>query len=85
VTPKLASLLFMGAWTALAIGIGVWTWRRWRHSRQLRVVRTWFGEIEESNLPTMFAILSASEIVGVVVAAIFSLIGLYLFVSLLGS
>jgi hypothetical protein len=74
----------MAAWTAIAAGTGAWAWRRWRLSRQQRVVRTWFGEIEESNFPTAFAVLSASEILGVAVAVIFSLVGLYVFLSMLG-
>ena len=83
VTPQLASIIFMSVWTAIIVGAGAWSWRRWRRSRQTRVVRTLFGEIEETNFPTLFAILSASEILGVGVAVLLSLFGIYEIVSFL--
>ena len=83
-TPKLVSLLFIGLWTALAVGSGLWSWRRWRRSRILRAVKTWFGDIKESDFPTLFALLSGGEILGVALAGVFALIGSYFFLSMMG-
>ena len=42
-----------------------------------------FGEIEETNFPTLFAIFSASEILGVGVAVLLALFGIYEIISFL--
>ena len=85
VTPKLASLLFIAVWTAIMAGAGAWSWRLWRRSRQQRVVRTLFGDIEESYFPILFTILSGGALVSVAIAAPLVLFGLYEFLYLLGS
>jgi hypothetical protein len=83
VTPKLVSLLFLGVWTLIVGAASVWALYFWRRSWRERAVKTWIGEIDESNFPKMFRALIAAGAMSFPIGLFLVLVGIYLFISVL--
>jgi hypothetical protein len=83
VTPKVVSLVFLGAWTLIVGAASVWGLYFWRRSWRQRAVRTPIGEIDEANFPKTFRVLMAGGVLSLPIGILLVLIGVYLFISVL--